>query len=180
MVEKSMIDSNCYYHQDQTATDVCDVCGKNICLECKKIFHEAKPKKMRNVKNHHYARRELCPVCLFDAQKRYTKQVKIGAIITAVVFILFLISAIQMGAPASFIGFVLIIMITGILFSVVSNLSSGDPGLKKEEFLESLGLGTEGIKKDKQVSEMEPGYCNHCGEELTSEDLYCVSCGKKK
>ena len=37
-----MSNINCYYHPNRNAIEKCELCGKTICLECKRVYRETR------------------------------------------------------------------------------------------------------------------------------------------
>ncbi len=194
--------SNCYYHPEKAAIAYCEKCGRNLCIQCKKIY-----RRYHSSTNYHrgYAERyEYCPICKYNEEER-TLFFSSFSLIGFGVLVLIISTVFFSGAPsdpffedsvnagkAMFTIFALIPLIGGLLKLFLFDQA------KKAEIIENRNRFAKGVDLDQDFNRkslpksnsktkivnysdgiVEKGffYCIQCGEKLTKKIKYCPNCG---
>ncbi|MFX1573054.1 MAG: hypothetical protein ACFFB0_09915 [Promethearchaeota archaeon] len=78
-----MSEMRCFYHPDIEAVSKCEQCGKLLCLQCKKVYHDVRRSGVGESSSSYAVTRELCYECYELLKQRKA----IGKIIGLIIFI---------------------------------------------------------------------------------------------
>lgn len=197
-----MSNITCYYHPNRNAIEKCELCGKTICLDCKRVYRETRSSGTSNSSSYYSIKYEYCPVCYHQSiinSARGTKSVLFCMVpfISIFVFIgigLFLsgFSTGDFGPPPIFLwvfgaffgGFPLLIIIGLIYTAFVTTPKKVEQSkMDLDRFLAEVGMSDNITYEDpsyyKNSYKKLKGtiYCNQCGSKLEAGDSFCNVCG---
>lgn len=193
-----MSNDTCYYHPNSNAVAKCELCGKKICLDCKRIYREEIRHGAGKYRSYNILRYEYCPVCYHQSVINSTKGGILNLIFTipfAIIFIVVILGIMSSFSSDTFPGFnsffgliftiVPILMIVGVVYKgFVSNTQKVEESKAKlDQFLKETGtkstMDFENPSYYRNSHKKLKGtlYCNQCGNKLEHGDEYCNNCG---
>ena len=178
------MNEKCRFHEEREAVSKCEKCGNFICAECE---HYDQPMRDRFKVN-------VCPVCSYEPLRpEKMKYDLIGFLPLFAILIAFIFVIVLLGVNlqnlflfetnlTSFLFVILVLsFVGGIIIAVISMFHINihlrgaikDGAIKQEKFLESVGLDV-----DKYLAHSQ-GYCPECGQQLEKKDKFCSKCVTK-
>ena len=194
---------NCFYHPDREAYDTCELCGKPVCVECKRTLIQTRMS-YKSSSAFLSVPREVCPECYYDGQIKETfpkSAVFIYSLVSLsftllIVMIIFMEITIRsiggfpagMPTPAMFLFiFIIPIIVGGVI--VIYMVFISRPKRKallikeKDEFLRSVGFEISESSLDSSSSisirKKNINICPNCGEKIEPADRFCNDCGTR-